>query len=276
MRRAFLSYSHTDEKFVDALAPELSTHLRLWIDKVSLLPGVSLLRQIAANIDASSYLLVVLSKASVRSEWVRKEVAIADAQGVKIIGLKVDDCRVPLEIAYLPYIDFALLGRAGAIERLCRMLDLDVVIGGRLRLARFDVWGEVWTEFADDYGVALSTAPGSVGAGGMVYDGSIPLLRLNTVWLEVSDSSQSNFDGYSGVFPKMLKLHIENHPALPEPVGVRVGDSPEWVKPGDGQVLFSIPAPILERGSVHKLEVVTGRGRLDGLKLSMGLSWRGA
>lgn len=273
MQRAFLSYCHTDEQFVDTLVPELQTHLKVWLDKISLLPGVSLLRQIAANIDAAVYVLVVLTRASVQSEWVRKEVAIADSQGARIIGLKIDDCTVPPEIRHLPYIDFAALGRVLGLERLRQMLDREVVLDGKIRLVRFEIWGDISATFIDDYTASLSTAKDAFGSGGLVLDESVPLLHQNMISVAVSGSAQSRFDGYSAVFPKMLKVQLEDRPILPEPPTRRVRDSREWVTPGDGTCFFAAPTAIVERGSVHKVEIVLGRARLVNLTLSVALLW---
>jgi TIR domain-containing protein len=271
--RAFLSYSHADEAAVDSLLPELSESLSIWIDKVSLLPGVSLLRQIATSIHGSSCLLVVLSNTSIHSEWVRKEIAIADAQGVKIIGLRIDNCVVPPEISYLPYVDLATLGKSAALPRLKQMLDLDVVIDGRVRLGHFIAWGNLSVDIGDHFTVILSTPDGEVGSGGLVLDRTIPLVHVNTLALEVNNSSPSNFDGYSRLFRKMLKLQLDDQPVLAVSPSQRVRDAPEWLKPGDGEYLFSIPFHLVQRGAVDKIEIILGRGKIVNIRLSMQASW---
>jgi hypothetical protein len=65
----FISYSHSDEEFVNKFAAHLvkqNTHV--WVDTWNLSVGDSILSKVQEAIEESSALLVVLSKASVESE----------------------------------------------------------------------------------------------------------------------------------------------------------------------------------------------------------------
>ena len=72
----FISYSHADKTFVNKLATHLVRHnAHVWIDSWELNVGDSLIQRIQQAIQESSALLVVLSKASVQSEWCKKELS---------------------------------------------------------------------------------------------------------------------------------------------------------------------------------------------------------
>lgn len=72
----FISYSHEDKDFVDLLAVELALQRRhVWVDRWEFKVGDSLIRLIESAITDASGLIVILSKASVVSEWFRKDEA---------------------------------------------------------------------------------------------------------------------------------------------------------------------------------------------------------
>src|SRR5262249_18713512 len=110
MQRCFISYNHRDSAFVIQLADALRDALNVWVDQQKMQPGISLLDQVATAINVSAYVIPILSKHSVRSSWVRKEIAIADAQGARLLPIKLDECQVPPQVAHLPYVDFSQRG----------------------------------------------------------------------------------------------------------------------------------------------------------------------
>ena len=87
-RGVFISYSSKDRKFAQRLAQDLSKHeIPVWFDQFSLAPGDSIIGNIEAGIDQMDFLLVVLTPASVDSQWVQEEVHMAMHKG--IFGRKV-------------------------------------------------------------------------------------------------------------------------------------------------------------------------------------------
>ena len=69
-----ISYAHEDSHFANRLAANLfKNRVPLWVDKWELKVGDSILRRIESAIQEADALIVVLSKASVQSEWCRKE-----------------------------------------------------------------------------------------------------------------------------------------------------------------------------------------------------------
>ena len=80
--KVFISYSHTDESFVRMLLSDVEDlGISTWID-LKLKVGDSLILSISDAIHTADYLIACLSKASVKSNWVQKELAIAMTLGI--------------------------------------------------------------------------------------------------------------------------------------------------------------------------------------------------
>ena len=72
----FVCYSHTDKEFVDKLAHALvENKAHVWVDRWELTVGDSLVQRVQDAISEADALLVILSKASVQSEWCKKELS---------------------------------------------------------------------------------------------------------------------------------------------------------------------------------------------------------
>ena len=72
----FISYPHEDKEFAEKLAVHLVRQkAHVWIDQWELKVGDSILEKIQSAIKTASALLVLLSKASVASEWCRRELS---------------------------------------------------------------------------------------------------------------------------------------------------------------------------------------------------------
>jgi len=108
----FISYSHQDAEFVESLAHNLmvrKTHV--WFDRWEIKVGDSLLTKVQAALQSASALLVVLSQASVESEWCKREVNAAltrelEERKVLLLPLRLDSCEVPLFLRDKKYADF--------------------------------------------------------------------------------------------------------------------------------------------------------------------------
>lgn len=74
----FLSHSSADKNFVRKLASRLKDYdIRCWLDEAELNIGDSLTERIGRAIVETDYFIIVLSKASIKSRWVKKELQIA-------------------------------------------------------------------------------------------------------------------------------------------------------------------------------------------------------
>jgi TatD DNase family protein len=97
----FISHSWEDQAVARRLAADLSHYgARVWIDEAEILVGDSLIEKIRQGIDDMDYVAALISKASVSSRWVAKELDIAmnqeiDGKRVKVLPLLLEDCELP-------------------------------------------------------------------------------------------------------------------------------------------------------------------------------------
>jgi hypothetical protein len=108
----FLSYSHADKRFVKSLVAKLSAkQIKVWIDEAEIRPGDSLIDKLRDAIDSVDVLVAVLSRASINSPWVKKEIEIATIRGIKhkrlkVIPLLLNKCPLPGFLEGKHYADF--------------------------------------------------------------------------------------------------------------------------------------------------------------------------
>ncbi len=125
MTGVFISYSSKDKVFAARLASDLKAKgLRVWYDQWELRVGDSLLDKIGAGISSNDYLVVILSKSSVASEWVKKELNAAlikelGEKRVVVLPVLIEDCKIPPLLSDKIYADF----RGDYMSGLNRLLD---------------------------------------------------------------------------------------------------------------------------------------------------------
>jgi hypothetical protein len=108
----FLSYSSEDAPFAQSLAKALADrNVGVWLDRWELRIGDSLTKRIGQALHKNDFIVVVLSPASVRSEWVRHELAEAMLREIhqkRVIVLPViaRPCRIPPFLTDKKYADF--------------------------------------------------------------------------------------------------------------------------------------------------------------------------
>jgi hypothetical protein len=108
----FISYSHDDSDFVDRLVWNLiESKTHVWIDKWEISVGESLLAKIEAALQDADALVAILSKASVQSEWCKKELTAGlvrelEERQVLVLPVLAEDCDVPLFLRDKKYADF--------------------------------------------------------------------------------------------------------------------------------------------------------------------------
>lgn len=107
----FLSHSHLDKVIARQIYLELTRHSFVcWFDEAELSPGDSLIQKIEAAIDSVDYLVVLLSRASIASPWVQKElrsVLVEEIAGgrIRVIPVQIEDCDVPRFLKDKLYLD---------------------------------------------------------------------------------------------------------------------------------------------------------------------------
>lgn len=108
----FISYSHEDKEFVDKFAMQLvQNNINVWLDRWELSLGDSIGDKIQDAADGASALLVVLSNASVASEWCKRELSAGllrelEEKRVVVMPVLLEDCKVPLFARGKFYADF--------------------------------------------------------------------------------------------------------------------------------------------------------------------------
>jgi hypothetical protein len=125
MNSVFISYSSKDRAFATRLASDLKAKgLRVWFDQWELKVGDSLISKISSGVSSNDYLVVVLSKSSIASEWVRKELNAAlmrelTEKRVVVLPVLIENCQIPPFLSDKVYADF----RGDYISGLNRLLD---------------------------------------------------------------------------------------------------------------------------------------------------------
>jgi hypothetical protein len=108
----FLSHSSRDKRFVRALASYLTKHgIRVWLDEADLLAGEPLVDRLAGSVLKTHLLVAVLSKHSVASDWVTRELLLAttaevNGRTIKVIPILKDDCEIPPFLCDKFHLDF--------------------------------------------------------------------------------------------------------------------------------------------------------------------------
>jgi hypothetical protein len=88
--------------------------ITVWLDEAEIKIGDSLIDKIRTGIDQMDYLAVILSRVSIKSEWVKKEVDIAMNQEiagrrVKVLPILIDNldqAEIPSFLVGKLYADF--------------------------------------------------------------------------------------------------------------------------------------------------------------------------
>lgn len=154
----FISYSHEDSDFVDKLAINLvQRNVYIWFDKWELSVGDSLLDKIQAAITEASALIIVLSKSSVKSNWVKKELNAAlmrelDEKRVVVLPLLLEDCEMPIFLREKMYADFRKDFDAG-LHKVSESVAKITSIGlGRIDAPEYHTdWSYDWGTMDDGY-----------------------------------------------------------------------------------------------------------------------------
>ena len=112
MPSIFLSHNQANKNFVHQLANDLKSRgCDVWLDEWEIKVGDSIVEKIELGIADNEYLVVVLSKDSISSRWVRVELNAAffrqvSNRGITVLPALIEDCEVPALICDRKYADF--------------------------------------------------------------------------------------------------------------------------------------------------------------------------
>ncbi|MDH3644942.1 MAG: TIR domain-containing protein, partial [Gammaproteobacteria bacterium] len=103
----FISYSRTDSEFALRLAEDLRDNGQpVWVDQLDIKPGTNWDREVEAALEVSTQVVVLLSPASVASDHVLDEIALALDEGKEVLPVIVAECRTPLRLRRRQHVDF--------------------------------------------------------------------------------------------------------------------------------------------------------------------------
>ena len=268
MERIFISYTHADESFVKKLTVDLQGKFNVWVDEYKVGANVPLMEQIAATIEVSDFMLVVISRHSVIAPWVKRELAIAIEHSLQkkiaVIPLLIDNSTPPPEIKGIMHISFTTQTYAESIKRLLELLRREIVIGRRIVLEKFARWGGCLIESIDKFTLVIHSG-NKEGYCGVAFDDPIFITGFNRILINIDGSNECRFEGWSPIYPKMMKVELDGRACLALSKGIRPSDDPTYIKPVNGVVRYRIPEVIRRRGYIKKTEIVIGRGIIKNL-----------
>lgn len=111
-KKIFISYSSKDRKFVQRFVKDLrSIGFGVWVDYWELKIGDSLIEKIPTGIKESGWVVVILSKNSIKSNWVRKELSISLTKEINlgkvfVLPIVIEDCNIPFSLVDKLYANF--------------------------------------------------------------------------------------------------------------------------------------------------------------------------
>jgi hypothetical protein len=107
--RVFVSYARTDALFARKLASDLKAKgVDIWLDTRDIPVGSKWDDEIEKAIDDCDCLLVIISPTSAVSDNVLNEISSALDDGKRVLPVKIAECRFPLRIKRLQYVDMSL------------------------------------------------------------------------------------------------------------------------------------------------------------------------
>jgi hypothetical protein len=132
MTSAFISHSSTDKLFAVKLCEDLiKLGGSVWLDEKDLNIGDTILDGIAKGIEDCDFTIAILSKSSIKSRWVQKELSLAMKKEIEtgkkvVLPIRIDVCEPPLAISDKLYFDvFDDDAYSKLLPRLIRALGLE-------------------------------------------------------------------------------------------------------------------------------------------------------
>lgn len=131
MSKLFLCHSSTDKEFVRKLVDDLNKRsVGVWVDEREILVGDPIRQKIEDGLKTADYLGVVLSPASVQSEWVKKEldaklIEEIEAKRVMVLPILLKNCEIPPLLKGKLYADFRSDYDTGFTSLIARFQQID-------------------------------------------------------------------------------------------------------------------------------------------------------
>jgi TIR domain-containing protein len=150
--KVFISHAGADKPFVRRLAARLEkSHFQVWLDEHDLIAGDPLPESIGKALQAAKVILVVVSKESVASKWLRYELNVATDRMIKgecrVIPVVIDETPLPAEVIGLLYADCrrglprGLPSILTALQHEARRADMEHSFSSRLNRLVDEIFG---------------------------------------------------------------------------------------------------------------------------------------
>jgi hypothetical protein len=130
--KVFVSHASADKFVAGKIIEELrKRNVSVWFDEIAIRVGQSIPEAIAQGLSDASILCVLISKNSVKSTWVSRELNSflhkAMTKNATIIPCRIDDSAIPILISDIKYADFTINFSAG-MSALCEAVTLHELI----------------------------------------------------------------------------------------------------------------------------------------------------
>lgn len=186
----FISYSHENKGFVNRFAADLvKNRTWVWVDRWELKVGDSIIERVQSAIKEASALIIVLSKASVESQWCKKELSAGlvlelEKKRVVVLPALIEDCEIPLFLKDKMYADFRSSYDVGLQATLNAIANVTSDSQGRVETEDFySDWALDWGRTAEKFQIRVtivehaSTFPYSVLTEVVISPNAIALAR---------------------------------------------------------------------------------------------------
>jgi hypothetical protein len=135
----------------------VANNAHIWLDHWELNVGDSIVQRVQDAITTSSALIIVLSKASVTSEWCKKELNVGiirelEEKRVIVLPLLLEDCEIPIFLKDKMYADFRTYPEEGlrrVLEAIASVTNSDQ---GRIEIVEgFLDWSVDWGLIGENF-----------------------------------------------------------------------------------------------------------------------------
>jgi hypothetical protein len=122
MSKIFISHSSKDKKFARKLAKSLSVFgFPPWLDELEIHVGDSIVQKVQQGLEDCDFMVLVLSKNSVKSKWVENEWQTKyweeiETKKIKVLPALTERCRIPKLLLIKKYADFRTSYEKGLLE----------------------------------------------------------------------------------------------------------------------------------------------------------------
>lgn len=190
----FISYCHEDKTFVDNLATNLiKNKTNVWLDTWEVSAGESLIEKVQQGLQASTALIVVLSKASVASIWCKREVISGiqrelEEKRTLVIPLLLEQCEMPLFLRDKRYADFRTNFDSGLDTILEAIAKVSNPSLGRIEEQNYHTdWSHDCFDFNGHFGIRFTQVQ---------HGANIPYCVLSTITILCTEEATKRYRNY--------------------------------------------------------------------------------